>query len=173
MDNLVLEMTGESIDYIGQLVVAKLNQKGPNERREAVNKIFDALYEPNYPKDVPLERLMAFICDMYSNFDADTKKFVTFQIQKLCMETRTKYEEPRNNNKHAETLANGACLNGPLSPIWLNKDKNIGKRVKILIGMHLGTIAEVERIEQNKYVHVKLVDGRIIKYLFKHVDFLD
>lgn len=169
MDNLILEMTGESIDHIGQLVVSKLNQKNPNERRDIINKIFDALYEPIIPKDEKLERVIGFLREMYENYDEETKKSLRLKIQQLCMET---------NNEHDSIGSTDALANGPTvtafagGPKWLNKNKKLGKSVKILVGTQLGTIAQVHRFDHNN-VFVKLADGKTVKYLLKHVQFME
>lgn len=173
MDNLILEMTGESIDHIGQLVVSKLNQKDPNERREIINKIFNALYEPIIPKDDKLERVIGFLREMYGNYDEETQKSLRYNIQTLCMETETHDNNSGNIVDNIGIAANNANrMTFAGEPRWMGKNKKVGKSVKILVGMQYGTIAQVDSFDQDK-VLVKLANGKTVKYMQKHLQFLE
>lgn len=179
MDKLIDEMTSESFEQIGHLIVAKLKEKEPEERRLVVNKIFDAVYEPFYPIDDKLERLVGHVRDTYTDLDDGAKKTFTRQIQRHCLETQTsglietKTLISNIDDENNPQIANFAdAPSYTIAPKWTDKNKKIGKKVRILAGMNYGTIAQVDRIEHD-IVLAKLADGKIIKYLRKHVKFLE
>lgn len=175
MDNLINEMTGESFEHIGRLVVAKLNEKSPDERRVVVQKIFDAIYAPITPNDERLDRLVGFVRDMYDGLSEEAKKAMTLQIQTVCMQAQTKCENSNNNTENFGYLANQPPVEAVpyvTTPRWLNKDKKIGKKVRVLVGLQYGMIAQVDGFDHDM-VLVKSADGKITKYLKKHVEYLD
>lgn len=180
MDHLVEDMSGESIQHLGKLVVAKLMQIGcKDERRDIVNKIVDALYAPWVPKNQKIERLVGFLYDMYDGLDEETSRTMTFQIQKTCMDIRTKIYKPNNNIANIENVTSKNDVTAFVGesmmnnePKWTNKDKKRGKKIKILIGTHYGLITHVEEIVHD-IVTIKLMNGKIAKYSLKHVQFIE
>lgn len=174
MDNLVLEMCGESIDILGQMIVAKILQKAPEERRQVVNKILDVLFEPYTPKNESLERLVGILREMYDGLDEQTSKSLTMRVITMCMDVREMHDKGANNI--AQLLNNNNNNNNQASfanePKWLNKDKKIGKTVRIKIGTYCGMTAAIDGID-NENVVVKLGDGKKVKYSLRNVEFLE
>lgn len=169
-------MSRESYEHLGNLVVSKLIQiDSEQQRRDVVNKIIDALYAPVAPKIERVDRLVGFLRDMYDGLDEATGKSLTFQIQKICMDVRTKFDNPNcpinTNNKRILANENGMKYFAG-EPKWMKKDKKIGKAVRIRVGTHCGMMAYIDEIDQNR-VHIKLSDGKVIKYLHDHVEFLE
>lgn len=174
MDFLVNEMTGESLEHIGQLVVAKLKEKQPDERRMAVNQIFDAIYAPVAPVDNRLEHLVTYIREAYSDLgDSDeAKKTFTAQMRTVCMQMGS---TAHHNNPNVENIANEAnqnIANQAAPATWYGRGQKLGKKVRILVGSHAGTIARVDSIS-NDTLSIQLADGKIVKYKYKHIEFVD
>lgn len=167
-------MTDESFEHIGNLVVTKLKQKQADEHRIAVNKIFDAIYAPVTPVDNRLEHLIGLIRETYYDFsdNDEEKKSFTAQIRKVCM------PKAHDNNANVENFSGIAnqpgdyhqCYTAPAK--WYDRNQKVGKKVRILIGSHIGTIALVDGIDNNM-LSIQLADGKIVKYLYKHIEFLE
>lgn len=173
MDFLVNEMTDESFEHIGKLVVAKLKEKQKDEQRIAVNQIFDAIYAPVTPLDNRLERLIGFIREAYSDLGEsdEAKKTFAAQMRKACMQLGSL---PHDNNANFENIPIVANQNADcVAPTkWYDRSQKLGKKVRILIGSNVGTIARVDGIDNNM-LSVQLADGKIIKYKYKHIEFLE
>lgn len=181
MDNLVNEMTDESLEHIGDLVVAKLKRKQSNERRIAVNQIFNAIYAPITPVDNRLEHLIGFVRETYNDLgDNDAaKKSFSLQIRKICMQMGSNAHDNDANVENLPNVANQIGDGGVKLTVaiaaptkWYDRNKKIGKKVRILIGTNIGTVARVDGIDNNM-LSVQLADGKIVKYLYKHIEFFE
>lgn len=163
-------MSGEAIDILGQLIVTKIKKKDVEERIQAVDKIFDALFEPQALKNERLERLIGFLRDMYDNLDEASSISLTLQIEKLCMDVR----EQHDNNRIALVSGDASKASYADTPKWMDKDKKVGKMVRIKSGQYCGIIAHVEQLDLTKnYVVVKLADGKEVKYALRNIELLD
>lgn len=180
MDNLVNEMNDTSFEIIGKLVVAKLKEKQSIERRIVANQIFDAIYAPVTPIDDRLERVVALVRETYHDLgDNDVaKKSFTLQIQKDCMQMESIAHDHNANienignivNRIVDSGSKSSAIGAPKS--WFDRTQKVGKNVRILIGSNIGMVARVDGIENNMLT-VQMADGRIVKYFYKHIEFLD
>lgn len=168
MDYLVNEMDDQSFEHIGRLVVAKLKETEPTERRIAVNRMFDAIYAPISPIDCRLERLIEYVREAYDDLgdNDDARKSFTLKIRMACMQ----------NGSNDENIANVANqindVETPSLETWFNRKQKLGKKVRILIGSYIGTVARVDGIGSGT-VSVQLANGKIVKYFHKHIEFVE
>lgn len=198
MDNLITEMSGEAFAHIAKLVETKLNQTPPEDLRDRVNKILDALYGPIIPKIEKVDRLVGFLRDTYDGMDKDTSNELTFQIHDICRDVRTKFDNRNNKNgQHSHNILNNPMNAGykpnmasdvdnvkkdksptdmvsfAFEPKWLNNNKKLGRMVRILAGLHYGSTARVHEIENNRYLILKFADGKTGKYTINQVEFIE
>lgn len=177
MENLAIDMNDEAIDQLGRIVATKIKEKSPEERPELVKKVFDAVYAT---KDDKFERLIGFLRNTHEDIDEETRSTLKLHIQQICqqanIDSNNKAESivcstnPTNSNvvSEIETVASAPQLH-PRNGLDING--TIGRNVRILVGLHYGMMAKVADLKHNMII-VQFADGKTIKYLKKHLEFL-
>lgn len=162
MDNLKLTAASESSRDIGHLIMTLLEEKHPEERAIIENRVVNALREPVTSMGIKLDRLFVFIKETCEDLSAATFRELVAKIRGLCIQMAAPGDGLRDLN----------APNYVSEPKWCGTQRKIGKRVRILIGLNEGKIGEVVDMK-SPVISVRMAGGKVVKYLSKHLQFLD
>lgn len=181
MQNLLGELkSDESLLQFGKLVAAKLKQyQNLKERLEVASKVFSALYEPLEPQNIALDRLISYVKDSFEELDENTARILSVKIQQVCVDAKSQDDSLKGaliELKAKENVAN-LVKEPPLisnqvqrhESKWYSSNRLLHKNVKIKIGMYYGSIGCIQEVMYNKAM-VKLVDGKIVKYMLNNLE---